>query len=145
MSKSFRMCKLEDAEQICEIIKNELGYTETTVDDVRSSLQKMLDNDDYFTLAVVEDSGMICGFITSVRKVSLEVGEYCRILALAVRKEFQRQRLGTTLITLIESKARLDGAALITLSSRFERNEAHEFYEILGYEKTSFAFKKKFV
>lgn len=145
MSESVRMCKLEDAEQLCEIIRNELGYSETIVDDVRASLQKMLDNDDYFTLAVVEDSGVICGFITSVREVSLEAGEYYCILALAVKKEFQRQRLGTTLITLVESKARLDGAALITLSSQFKRTEAHEFYEKLGYEKTSFAFKKKFV
>lgn len=145
MSESVRMCKLEDAEQLCEIISDELGYTDITVDSVRSSLQRMLDSDDYFTLAVVGDNDMICGFITSVREVSLEVGEYYRILALAIKKEYQRQRLGTTLITLVESKARLDGAALVTLSSQFKRTESHEFYEKLGYEKTSFAFKKKFV
>ena len=145
MSESVRMCRLEDADQLCEIIRGELGYTDITADSVRSSLQEMLGSDDYFTLAAVGGSGEICGFITSVREISLEIGKYYRILALAVKKEYQRQRIGTTLITLVESKARLDGAALVTVSSQFKRTEAHEFYEKLGYEKTSFAFKKKFV
>lgn len=87
MSESVRMCRIEDADQLCEIIRNELGYTDITADSVR----------------------------------------------------------GTTLITLIESTARVDGAALVTVSSQFKRTEAHEFYQKLGYEKTSFAFKKKFV
>ncbi len=136
------MCRIEDAEQLCAIIRDELGYTDLTVDEVRSSLQKILGSSDYFTLAA-EDKGEICGFIVSVREISLEIGEYCRILALAVKKEHQRQRLGTTLITLVESKARSEGAKLVTLSSQFKRTEAHEFYEKLGYEKTSFTFKKK--
>ena len=137
------MCRITDAEQLCVIIRKELGYTEITADKVRVSLEKMLGNDNYFTL-VAEDNGEICGFIVSVREISLEIGEYCRILALAVKKEYQRQKLGTTLITLVESKARSERAKLVTLSSQFKRTDAHEFYEKLGYEKTSFTFKKKF-
>lgn len=134
------MCRITDAEQLCALIREELGYSEITAEEVRVSLEKMLGNDDYFTLAA-EENGEICGFIVSVREISLEIGEYCRILALAVKKEHQRQRLGTT---LIESKVRSEGAKLVTLSSQFKRTEAHEFYEKLGYEKTSFTFKKKF-
>ena len=137
------MCRITDAEQLCVIIRKELGYTEITADKVRVSLEKMLGNDNYFTL-VAEDNGEICGFIVSVREISLEIGEYCRILALAVKKEYQRQKLGTTLITLVESKARSERAKLVTLSSQFKRTDAHGFYEKLGYEKTSFTFKKKF-
>lgn len=144
MSESVRMCKIEDAEQLCWLIRDELGYTDITVDKARVSLQKMLGSDDYFTLVVVNDNGGICGFISAVREVSLEVGGYYRILALAVKREYQRQRLGTSLITLVESKAHAEGARLVTLSSQFKRAEAHEFYEKLGYEKTSFTFKKKF-
>lgn len=143
MSGAVRMCRTDDAEQICMIIRDELGYTDITADKVLSSLQKIIGSDDYFTL-VAEDNGEICGFISAVREISLESGEYCRILALAVKKEHQRQRLGTTLITLVESKARSEGAELVTLSSQFKRTEAHEFYEKLGYEKTSYTFKKKF-
>lgn len=143
MSESVRMCKFEDAERLCGIIRDELGYADITADKVRGSLQKMLGSGDYFTL-VVEDNGGICGFISAVREYSLEVGVYYRILALAIKREYQRRRLGTSLITLVESKARSEGAELVTLSSQFKRTEAHEFYEKLGYEKTSFTFKKKF-
>lgn len=143
MSESVRVCKIEDAEQICRLIYDELGYTDITMDKVQSSLQKIIGNGDYFTLVAV-DNGEVCGFISAVREISLEVGEYCRILALAINKEHQGQGLGTALITLVESKARTDGASLVTLSSQFKRTKAHEFYEKLGYEKTSFSFKKKF-
>lgn len=142
MNESFRMSKIDDAEQICELVRDELGYTNKTPDEVRSALRKMLDDDNYFTL-VVEGDGKILGYISAVRGVSFEMGEYCRILTFAVRKKCQGQGLGTALITLVEAKARTDGAEFITLSSQFKRTEAHEFYEKLGYIKTSFAFKKK--
>ena len=143
MNEAVRTCRIDDAEQLCGLIRNELGYADITVDNVRSSLKKILSNNDYFTF-VAEDNSGICGFISAVREFSLEIGEYCRVLALAVKKEYQGIGIGTALITLVESNARAEGAKLITLSSQFMRTAAHEFYEKLGYEKTSFTFKKKF-
>lgn len=139
----FHKCRIEDAEGLCELIRNELGYTDVTADDVRSSIEKTLDSDDYFTI-VVEDNGDICGYISAVREISLEAGEYYRVIGLAVKSEYQGQGLGTALLTLAESNAKIKGARLITLSSQFKRTEAHEFYEKLGYIKTSYAFKKYF-
>lgn len=139
----FHKCKIEDAEGLCELIRNELGYTDVTADDVRGSIEKMLDSDDYFTI-VVEENGDVCGYISAVREISLETGEYYRVIGLAVKSEYQGQGLGTALLTLAESNAKIKGARLITLSSQFKRTEAHEFYEKLGYIKTSYAFKKYF-
>lgn len=137
----FHKCRSEDAEGLCELIRNELGYTEVTKDEVRGSLEKMLASDDYFTI-VVENDGEICGYVSVVREIALEIGEYYRVIGLAVKSEYQGQRLGTALLTLAESNAKVKGARLITLSSQFKRTEAHEFYEKLGYTKTSYAFKK---
>lgn len=137
----FHRCRPEDAEGLCELIRNELGYTEVTKDEVRGSLEKMLASDDYFTI-VVENDGEICGYVSAVREIALEIGEYYRVIGLAVKSEYQGQRLGTALLTLAESNAKVKGARLITLSSQFKRTEAHEFYEKLGYTKTSYAFKK---
>lgn len=110
---------------------------------MRGSIEKMLDSDDYFTI-VVEENGDVCGYISAVREISLETGEYYRVIGLAVKSEYQGQGLGTALLTLAESNAKIKGARLITLSSQFKRTEAHEFYEKLGYIKTSYAFKKYF-
>lgn len=137
----FHKCRPEDAEGLCELIRNELGYTEVTADEVRGSLEKMLVSDDYFTI-VVENEGEICGYVSAVREMALEIGEYYRVIGLAVKSEYQGQRLGTALLTLAESDAKVKGARLIALSSQFKRTEAHEFYEKMGYTKTSYSFKK---
>lgn len=66
----FHRCELKDAEGLHGLIRNELGYTDITVDEVRSSLEKMLSSDDYFTIAAgVGDE--IYGYISAVREVSL--------------------------------------------------------------------------
>lgn len=46
MSGAVRMCRTDDAEQICMIIRDELGYTDITADKVLSSLQKIIGSDD---------------------------------------------------------------------------------------------------
>lgn len=137
----FHRARSEDTEGLCGLIRNELGYADITPDEVRASLDKMLGSDVYFTIVAETDSG-ICGYVSAVREISLESGEYYRVIGLAVKSEYQGQRLGTTLLTLAESNAKVEGARLITLSSSFKRTKAHEFYEKLGYTKTSFAFKK---
>jgi len=138
---TFHKCRPEDAQGLCALIRNELGYTDVTVDEVRSSLEKMLASDNYFTIAAGAD-GEIYAYISAVREVSLEKGEYYRVIGLAVRADHQGQGLGTALLTLAEGNAKVEGARLITLSSQFKRTEAHQFYEKLGYTKTSYAFKK---
>ncbi len=82
----FHKCRTNDAEKLCELIQNELGYTEITADEVRKSIEKM--SDDYFTI-VAEDNGVICGYVSAVREIGLEIGEYCRVLGLAVKKEYR--------------------------------------------------------
>ncbi len=137
----YHIFRPQDAEGLYELIRNELGYTEVTLDEVRSSLEKMLSSDNYFNLIVGTDS-KVYGYISTVREVSLEAGEYYRVIGLAVKQEYQGKGFGTALLTLAEANAKVNGAKLITLSSSFKRTKAHQFYEKLGYEKTSYAFKK---
>ena len=137
----FHKCRIDDAEGLCSLIQIELGYSDVTADEVRSSIEKMSGSDDYFTI-VAEENDEICGYISVVREISLETGEYYRVIGLAVKSSYQGHGLGTALLTLAESNAKAKGARLITLSSQFKRTKAHEFYEKLGYTKTSFAFKK---
>lgn len=137
----FHKCVPGDACGLCGLIRDALGYTDVTESGVRSSLEKMLVSDDYFTL-VAEANGETCGFVSIVHEISLEAGEYYRVLGLAVKTEYRKQGLGTALLTLAEGYAKSNGARLMTLSSNFKRTEAHVFYEKTGYEKTSYTFKK---
>ncbi len=61
---------------------------------------------------------------------------------LAVLTELQRRGIGKMLMGCVEKLANGRNASAIVLASGFGRTGAHEFYERLGYKKTSFWFRK---
>ncbi len=65
-----------------------------------------------------------------------------RITALVVREPTRGRGVGRRLMARAEELARDAGCAGIELTSamRPEREAAHRFYEILGYERTSYRF-----
>lgn len=138
----IRKCELSDVKSVYELIKNELGYSEITENEISERFKRMSALGDYSVL-VAEIDGRVCGFISMVTEISLEIdGELLRILGLAVKKECQRKGLGAALLKKAEEIAAERKMELITLSSNFKRPEAHKFYESQGYLKTSYTFKK---
>lgn len=84
----IRKCELSDMTSVYELIKNELGYPKITEKDVlkRFELMNSLGN---YNVLVAENDGMICGFISTVKEISLEVdGEFLRVIGLAVKTEY---------------------------------------------------------
>lgn len=140
----IRKCELSDITSVFELIKNELGYPKITESDVRKRFELMSLRKNYSVL-VAEIDGKVCGFISTVKEISLEVdGEFLRVIGLAVRSEYQRNGIGAALLRTVEKTAAEHKYGVITLSSNFKRPEAHNFYENQGYEKTSFTFKNFF-
>ncbi len=140
----IRKCELSDITSVFELIKKELGYPKITESDVRKRFELMSLRENYNVL-VAEIDGKVCGFISTVKEISLEVdGEFLRVIGLAVRSEYQRNGIGAALLRAVEKTADEHKYGVITLSSNFKRPEAHKFYENQGYEKTSFTFKKYF-
>lgn len=140
----IRKCELADITSVFELIKNELGYPKITENDVRKRFELMSLRENYNVL-VAEIDGKVCGFISTVKEISLEVdGEFLRVIGLAVKSEYQRSGIGAALLRVVEKTAKDHKYGVVTLSSNFKRTEAHKFYEKQEYEKTSFTFKKYF-
>lgn len=138
----IRKCGASDVKSVYELIKNELGYSEITENEVAERFERMITPDAYSVL-VAEIDGMVCGFVSMVREISLEInGELLRIIGLAVKAEYQRKGIGAALLKEAEQIAAERKMELITLSSNFKRPEAHKFYDSQGYLKTSYTFKK---
>lgn len=138
----IRKCELSDAESICSLVVNELGYGNISEEGIRERFERLLTAKGY-TFLVAELDGEVCGFVSFVSELSLEVeGEYIRVLCLAVKSGIQGNGVGSELIKAVEFFAAERNVALITLSSNFKRPRAHEFYEKNGFIKTSFTFKK---
>lgn len=138
----IRKCELSDIAGVYELIKNELGYLNITENDVLKRFILMNSLGDYNVL-IAENNGVVCGFISTVKEISLEVdGEFLRVIGLAVKEKYQRSGIGSALLRAVEKSALEHKFGVITLSSNFKRTDAHKFYEKQGYKKTSFTFKK---
>ena len=96
-----------------------------------------------YSTFVAEIDNEICGMIGTLTHVSHEHNElFGKIVALVVSKKQRRSGVGRSLIAAAEKDFVKRNVMRVTLTTRFEREEAHLFYEALGYLRTGFRFGK---
>ena len=136
----IRNGRLTDAAELAELMC-ELGY-QTTSDEMRMRLQSILSDSRYGTL-VAKIGSELCGMIGILTHVSHEHDDVSgKVIALVVSKKQRRSGIGRALIAAAEKDFARRNVARVTLTTRFERAEAHRFYEALGYFRTGFRFGK---
>ena len=136
----IRDAKLSDAAELAALMR-ELGY-QTTTAEMESRLISILKDPRYKTLVALNDE-KICGMIGTVSALSyLHNDLNGRIIALVVSRELRRRGIGARLIAAAEKNFTERGITRVTLTTRFEREKAHQFYEKLGYARTGFRFAK---
>ena len=125
-----RKITIDDAEDICKICSQEMGY-ECAPALVKSKIEKLdLKREAVF---VAEEESQLLGFIHVERYEVLYFESMANILGLAVKKDFQKQGLGKALLLAAENWAQENGIHLMRLNSGINRTDAHGFYEHLGY------------
>lgn len=119
----------------------ELGY-KTTGSEMRQRLKSILSEVRYSTF-VAEIDNELCGMIGTQTHMSHEHNDLSgKIIALVVSKKKRRRGVGRALIATAEKDFAKKKVTRVTLTTRFEREEAHRFYEALGYRQTGFRFAK---
>ncbi len=136
----IRAGKLSDAAGLAALMC-ELGY-ETAGAEMESRLISILKDPRYKTLVALNDD-KICGMIGTVSASSYLHNDLTgRIIALVVSRESRRRGIGARLIAEAEKNLIQRGITRVTVTARFEREKAHQFYEKLGYARTGFRFAK---
>ena len=93
--------------------------------------------------SVAETDGKVAGLVTVVKVLAIgHPGGYIKMNGLGVLPEYRRLGIGKMLMDRVEQLALQEGAPYIGLASGIRRTEAHAFYERLGFQKTSFWFRK---
>lgn len=88
-------------------------------------------------------SGRIVGFIGLLKVQAYETPvPLGYILALSIAGDQQRRGIGKALVAAAEEYFRLEGITDIRVSSGLQREDAHLFYEAMGYRKTGYRFRK---
>ena len=142
MTYIIRKIDEKDYSSIAAIIRDDLGYENSSNFDVARRLKNIRNHKDYTTF-VAEQNKEIVGFIGLMRGFAYEIdGSYIRVAALAVKKEHQNRGIGNRLLEEAEKFAKKSDARTIMLNSGIQRTNAHDFYERRGYIKKGYSFKK---
>jgi len=119
----------------------ELGY-ETTKSEMQMRIERIAADERYRTFVAVCD-GKVCGMIGTITSLSYEHNNSSgRILALAILSTMRRSGIGRALIATAEKDFAQRGITRLALNTRLARQDAHKFYESLGYERNGFRFTK---
>ena len=133
--------KLSDAADLAALMC-ELGYG-TAGAEMESRLISILKDPRYKTLVVLNDD-KICGMIGTFTCYTYEHNSpSARILALVVSEKMRGRGVGRALIDAAEKDLARKNISRIAVNTRFERKDAHEFYEKLGYTKNGFRLVKE--
>ena len=135
-----RAAELNDAAALAQLMC-ELGY-KTTHSEMRQRLKSIL-NDARYSTFVAEIDNEVCGMIGTLTHVSHEHNDLSgKIVALVVSRKQRRSGIGRALIAAAEKDFTGRNVTRVTLTTRFERKEPHQFYEVVGYSRTGFRFAK---
>jgi len=137
---TIRAAAMNDAAALARLMC-ELGY-ETTKSEMETRMERIAADERYRTFVAVCD-GNVCGMIGTITALSFEHNDPGgRILALATLSTKRRHGIGRALIETAEKDFAQRGIRRIALNTRLAREDAHKFYESLGYERNGFRFTK---
>jgi ribosomal protein S18 acetylase RimI-like enzyme len=137
----IRDAELNDAPELA-VLMCELGY-ETKRTEMERRLKLILSNPAYKTFVAVMD-GRVCGMIGTLTCPSYEHNDAGgRILALVIFNRARRRGIGRALIATAEKDFAQRGIVRVAVDTRLTREDAHKFYESLGYERNGWRFVKQ--
>jgi ribosomal protein S18 acetylase RimI-like enzyme len=138
---TIRDAESNDAPELA-VLMRELGY-ETKQAEMESRLKLILSNPAYKTFVAIMD-GRVCGMIGTLTYTSYEHNDRSgRILALVTLSETRQRGIGRALIATAEKDFAQRGIRRVALDTRLTREDAHKFYESLGYERNGWRFVKQ--
>lgn len=139
-----------DVEAIVALLADDpLGARRETPDDLSRYTEafEVIDADPHQYLAVARRNGRVVGTLqlTVVPGLSRQGAARAQIEAVRVHADERGGGLGSTLLEWAEREAQGRGCVMLQLTSDAKRQDAHRFYQRLGYEPSHIGFKKRLV
>ena len=138
---TIRAAEMNDVAALAQLMR-ELGY-ETTMSEMQTRMARIAADERYRTFVALRD-GKVCGMIGTFSSLSYEHNDLGgRILALVTLRTMRRHGIGRALIASAEQDFTQRGIRRIALTTRLCREDAHKFYESLGYRRNGWRFVKQ--
>jgi ribosomal protein S18 acetylase RimI-like enzyme len=131
---------MNDAAPLAQLMC-ELGY-ETTKSEMQMRLERIVTDERLRTFVTVSD-GQVCGMMGTLTYPSIEHNDLSgRIVALVIMSTMRRRGIGRALIATAEKDFAQRGVRRVALNTRLAREDAHKFYESVGYKRNGLRFTK---
>lgn len=121
---------LQETHKLCEkCFKQNVNF-----DDIKTIYDKVK-NDNHYECLVAMLNDKVVGYTTAVVAYNIFDGlkPFMTLWFVCVHPEYRRMYIGTKLFQEIESIAKKRDCELIYFTSEFDNENAHKFYEKLGY------------
>jgi N-acetylglutamate synthase-like GNAT family acetyltransferase len=137
----IRAAEAADVDALADLM-TQLGY-ETRAAEMQMRMEAIRADKHYATFVAVS-KGKVCGMIGTFTCYSYEHNSPSgRILALIVSDKMRGRGVGHALIAAAEKDLAQKNIRRVAVNTRFERKDAHQFYEKAGYARNGFRFVKE--
>jgi len=145
---TFRLARLEDLLSIVRMLADdELGsqrerYQDPLPESYFAAFEQ-IDNDPKHELIVAERNGEVIGtlHLMYLPSISFQGGLRAQIESVRVGREFRGGGIGSQMMRWAIARATTRGAHVIQLTTHRSREDAHRFYERLGFNASHLGMK----
>ena len=144
----FRLAKRADLPSIVRMLADDdLGsqrerYVEPLPGSYYAAFEQ-IEHDSSHELIVAEVNGEVIGtlHLMFLPSLSFQGGLRAQVESVRVAKSFQGQGIGSDMMRWVVDRARVRGAHVVQLTTHKSREDAHRFYERLGFRGTHLGMK----
>jgi GNAT superfamily N-acetyltransferase len=144
----YRLAKREDVPDIVRMLADdELGNRREKYEDPLPvsyfKAFEQIDIDQNHELIVAEFDGEVIGtlHLTFLPSISYQGGVRAQVESVRVDRKYQSQGIGSKMMKWAIERAKARGAHLVQLTTHETREDAHRFYESLGFEGSHLGMK----
>jgi|SRR6266496_5844754 len=132
MEVFIRQISKEDAPAICTLCF-QLGYV-LSIEQILKNIKAVLENKFHDAFVAVHQDKII-GWIGVARALQIESPSFCEVRGLVVDEQYRKQGIGKMLIEKAKQWGQEKGNTKLRLRCNTKRNEAHLFYQHLGFNE----------
>lgn len=142
----FRLARREDVPEVVALLADDMLGRGREIAGPASYLAAFdaMQDEGSNHLIVGEDDGLIvaCYQLTFISGLSLSAARRAQIEAVRVAASCRGRKIGEAMIEDAEQRAQAAGCTLLQFTTNKSRNDAHRFYDRMGFTASHIGYKK---
>lgn len=140
MDIMIRQAVSQDFDEVFPLFKQLWPTKSIDHDELKATFDRGVDSSHDVLLCAVCNARVIGFCAYAIVNNLWQEGRIAYLYAMVVEEEYRGAGVGTALIKEVVHRSRTNGLKRVELDSGFPREQAHKFYEQLGFKKRAYLF-----